>query len=343
MVGLLAVGGSYFAGYGVASQPRLSESLQVREPIQVTAQIEKRIVEAPPTFTGTIVAGREIALSPGILPDPSIVTRQDLAVGDRVEYGDLLGVVSGFPYFAFPVTPLYRDLELKMRGDDVTAFQSSLREIGYNVTVTGVIDSQTLAAVDKLYGHSDLDAPKGHVEFRSFLTINSLGQVAEAAPVASTVGEDQPLIRMSVSDPSVRFRADVIDASRLSENQAVTLHAGAETAEGVIRHVGEPDAGGDGKKPGSDVVVETADEAILQLPDATTVEVRLVDGGGEEELAVPATAIRQDTDGYYLLPAARGDATPPPPIRIEILATNGGWVAIRGTEIELGLEVRVNG
>lgn len=109
--------------------------------------------EAPPTqeLSGTVgYGGRQVVrLAPA---DSAVVTRPPEA-GALLEEGSLALEVSGRPVRVLEgAVPMYRELRMGMKGDDVRQFEVALARLGFQPgAADGVFDARTAAAVDAWY------------------------------------------------------------------------------------------------------------------------------------------------------------------------------------------------
>jgi peptidoglycan hydrolase-like protein with peptidoglycan-binding domain len=356
---------------------------QAQQTIRVTAPVERRVVDSRTAFAGSVVAGSEQALSTIPSGVPAVVTRRTVDVGDVVRPGSLVGAVSGRPVFALPAPlALYRDLRTEDEGDDVSSLQRALRETGADVEVTGWVDWRTTAAVTELFVDNGFPAPTAaapetvepsptdpdpsepassptpevqqpHVVRPPGPLIPSASFVALAAaeatvtgalPLGATVTAEAPLVRVRTSPNTVSFRADAVSAATLTDGQEVSIQADTRQLAGTITAVGEFVEASDGKAPGRDVTVVSADPAFAGLSPGLSVTV-LPEAEHEESLAVPTVALRQDAEGTFVLVPDDGEADAgaeqPEPRRVPVTVdySGNGWTAIAGDVLPPGSEV----
>ncbi|NQX15353.1 hypothetical protein [Rathayibacter sp. VKM Ac-2857] len=354
---------------------------QVRQTIRVTAPVERRVVDSRTAFAGSVVAGSEQTLSTIPSGVPAVVTRRTVDVGDVVRPGSLVGAVSGRPVFAVPgPLALYRDLRTEDEGDDVSSLQRALRETGADVEVTGWVDWRTTAAVTELFVDNGFPAPTAPspetmessptdpdpsepisspapeiqqprvvrppgplIPFASFVALASAeATVTGALPLGATVTSEAPLVTVRTSPNTVSFRADAVSAATLTDGQEVSVQADTRQLAGTITAIGEFVEASDGKAPGRDVTVTSADPAFAGLSPGLSVTV-LPEAEHEESLAVPTVALRQDAEGtFVLVPAdAEAGAEHPEPRRVPVTVdySGNGWTAIAGDVLAPGSEV----
>ncbi|QHF23377.1 hypothetical protein GTU73_04715 [Rathayibacter sp. VKM Ac-2804] len=354
---------------------------QAQQSIQVTAPVERRVVDSRTAFAGSVVAGSEQALSTIPSGVPAVVTRRTVEVGDVVRPGSLVGAVSGRPVFAVPgPLALYRDLRTEDEGDDVSSLQRALRGTGADVEVTGWVDWRTTAAVTELFVDNGFPAPTTAapdpvesppadpdpaepmsssapevrqppvvrppaplIPLASFVALATAeATVTSALPLGATVTAEAPLVRVRTSPNVVSFRADAVSAATLTDGQEVSIQADTRQLAGTISAIGEFVEASDGKAPGRDVTVVSADPAFAGLSPGLSVTV-LPQAPHEESLAVPTVALRQDAEGtFVLVPAdAEAGAEQPEPRRVPVTVdySGNGWTAIAGDVLAPGSEV----
>lgn len=382
VVVVAAITASFLAGRLVQS-PERDRLAQAQLTIPVTTQVEERVVDTRTAMAGSVVAGRTQALSPHLLPEPAVVTRQAVTAGDVIRPGSLIGAVSGRPVFALPAPlALYRDLRTSDRGDDVRSLQHALQGIGAGVDVTGRVDRKTTAAVTRLFvdngfpaptiaaqaaeRSSPSDADRGErvpsaaegtravrgdedadpvIPYGSFIALPvPEAIVTQSLPVGATVTGDAPMATVQISANLVSFRADAVLAAELSAGQEVSVQAQATQLAGTIATIGEFSEASEGKPPGRDVAVTSADPAFADLKAGLSVTV-LPHAPQEKSLAVPTVAIRQDTEGHYvLIPGAADTGSQKPPSRrvpVTVGPSGNGWTAISSDVLKPGTEVVV--
>ena len=338
IVGLLVLAllaASFVAGR-FFQPPRTADPAAVSQPIDVWAAVEQRVVDTSASFAGTVAAGktRSVAVT---AEGPAVVLRQTVKPGQTVRPGDVAGEVSGVTYVFLPEPlALYRDLTEGDTGEDVSSLQRALEKVGHTAGKDGVLDARTARALRELFQEAGAPLPQDtpvSVGWRQFIPLGSGGaQVVSAAGYGATLTDDQPLLRLQTSPPSVQFTADVTQAAALRKGQPVRVAAGsAALAEG------DRDRGAGAEEPpvGQSVSVSTA-------PETTA----------EPGLAVPLTAVRgMGSDAYVILRddaatatgSGAGASARPDERRVPVTVgvTGGGYAAVTG-ELEAGDRVKVS-
>ena len=114
----------------------------------VTATVERRILESGETFLGEVTSSN-VAIT---APASGVVVTIGVAAGDQVVEGQSVAVVDDRPLFILEGDlPLLHDLEPGATGSWVTQLQQALARIGRGAGVTGVFDKSTQDAVTDLY------------------------------------------------------------------------------------------------------------------------------------------------------------------------------------------------
>lgn len=348
---------SFVVGRFVAT-PQRDEIEQASEPIPVTATVEERVIDARTEFVGTMQAGATAGLFPVNLPTRAVVTRQDLSPGSSVTRGTLLGAVAGQPVFSLAgPLPLYRDLRLNDRGDDVLAIQRSLIDAGFTTQPSGVVDSRTIAAAQRLFATVGLNLPaeeviadpnpmptqQAFIPFASFLPVPVLpATIVAAAPVGEVVSDELPLIQIQLANPTITFRATADAPETIAIGASVSIQAGASSFSGTVQSIGDFSNGSDGTVPGRDVVVQPQDEALGAIAVGATVVVR-DEAQSQTSIAVPLVAVRQDAEGDYVRREVTQDGEQTfERVAITVGLVGGGWVAIDDGSVAVGDEVLVS-
>lgn len=230
---------------------------------------------------------------------PVVVTRRTLSVGDVVESGTLLGIVSGVPYFVLQgPLPLYRNLGVGDEGDDVSALQVALNTVGADLRVSGRVNYATLVAVRELYVRAELDAPSS-ILFQQLLPIVRAGRVVSVAEVGDLITGTRPLVTAAMMDNYASFRADVIAVKDLKVGGGLMVRVDGSEYSTVVSSIGGFSSGDANNLPGHVVSLSSTDPKFLGIAPGTVLSVRAV-SATEETLMVPLTAVRGDSGGAYV-------------------------------------------
>jgi hypothetical protein len=316
--------------------------------IPVTAQVEQRPVRSALALSATVRAPVVATLMPNAAmtgPGGSareVVSGRTLKVGDAVRYGDLVAEVSGRPILAMPASvPLYRDMELGVSGNDVTALQNLLASLGYfKSTVNGKFGSTTVDALDRLFRAAKYDMPKlasgkPGLPLADTTTLSSDGvRVTKVAAVGTVlgglvsptgnngkaVGNDdnagnstaatQTLAEVEVSPAAVTSRVDLLQAKLIKTGSSVHVRVGAsEPVPSTIQSVSEFQEGAASLPAGYDIVVPLPEKlsGLAKANDAATITE--VADDIPKGPAVPLVSIRQDAKGSFVLLAGPDGAT----------------------------------
>lgn len=337
---------------GVSTEQRIADA-EPPPPPRVTVQLEMRELSDTLVFRGLVTPADTVEVLPPDLTDrKAVVVDIPVSVGQTVESGDILAVVSDRPLIAIPMAaPLYRSLLPGMTGEDVARLQAGLNEMGYDVRVDGRFGPETQDATKQLYedrGFEILHASDLRTSEEGSATLRGvvvpLGELvglrdlpAVIASIEVGVGDlaDDVLLTLTTSEVVVEARVDSTLAALLTPG----LRAVAGPSLQYSLEVEANDATDDQGRAviflrpmepippdmiGSDILIE----ALLAVSDG-------------EVLAVPVSAIRSNSDGQYLRVLVSGPA--PQEVGVEVGLSIGGWVEIVDAEIPLqpGTEVIV--
>jgi len=227
---------------------------------------------------------------------------------------------------------LYRDLVLGDQGDDVSSLQQSFARAGLDVSATGTVDRQLLAAVAALFESAGYADP-GTIQVAAFAEIPAPAvEVASAAAFGSEVSEASPLLTIVTAPQHIAFRVDPISVDEVSVGVPVTATVSGNQFDGTVAAVGEF-TDGEGLPPGRDVVVTIDDPAFLELSPGVSASIA-ASGQVVEGLAIPAAALREDVVGTYV--TVRVSDTQTERVDVDVLLSGGGWVAVEAVELTAG-------
>jgi hypothetical protein len=133
--------------------------LFLNPPVPSSLEKPEKLTTVPITyrdFTDDRVVPLTVTRDPDVRvqsPTGGRVTKIACTPGAKFVSGKQVLSVDGRPLIALATaTPLWRSLSDGARGADVSALQRELKRLHGAVSVTGIIDSQTVAAVAKLFG-----------------------------------------------------------------------------------------------------------------------------------------------------------------------------------------------
>ncbi|WP_415116145.1 hypothetical protein [Microbacterium sp.] len=329
MVALIA--GAFVAG-AVLVNPADRAAAQAPDTIPVTYPVEERVVADQLRLPGAYREGARLALHATAPGGVAVVSRVTASVGSPLNWGDVVGEVSGRPRLAVPASiPLYRDIAVGDVGADVEAMESFLAALGYDVYVDHEFEEHSLWAVEAWYEARGYELDGSAVVIGELIGTPHGGEtVASVAPVGTRLGGETPLVEIETTPPVVVARATVIQAQELQPGQPVRLSFGAGApAETVIASVGAPVADESGAI-GVDVTV-TIPAALAA--DAAAGRPALVEDvtAAEPTLAVPVIAIRQEGAVSYVLVDAGAD-DPARRVDVRVMAQASGWAALAPTD-----------
>ncbi|MEQ4566297.1 efflux RND transporter periplasmic adaptor subunit [Paenarthrobacter sp. CAP02] len=377
---LLAVTAIISAGVGLVAG-RIFDQSEIIHPensmaeVPVYASVENRIVDDRLTFAGVVKVAPIVPILIDLEGQEPIVVRQTIRAGATLKWGDLVGVVSGKPYFVLPgPLPLYRDLSPGDEGDDVLALQRALIQMGYITHETGHMDSATMNAAASFFASEgftlrsgqvpaktgqepelgatperaaldDADHPAPSIPFKQLLTLPVASvTVSSALGIGQKVTDQTPLATFQAEDNYVEFVAEIQQAETLEPGQEVTVRVSEKQLAGRITGVGPFTDAGNGQRAGHPVTVEPTNKADLALLTPNLSITVAGKGSAAQALAVPLSGIRQDAGGTYVLKTAGGDATskaPPTRVPVTVLRSGGGFAAVSG-DLSQGDEVQIS-
>lgn len=380
LVVLLAVTAAMSAGVGLLAGGIFGRSEIIRPEdsmadVPVYAKVENRIVDDRLAFSGVIKSGPAVPIQIDLEGQEPIVVRQTLQAGEALKWGDLAGVVSGKPYFVLPgPLPLYRDLSLGDEGDDVSALQRALMQVGYLSYETGRMDSATMEAASSFFASEgftlssgrktavknhqvepsatpespaldDSKTPEVTIPFRQLIVLPVASTtVVSSLEVGQKVTAESPLARFQAEDNFVEFIAEVQQAGFLKTGQEVSVRVVEKLVTGRITSVGPFTDVGNGQRAGHAVMVEPTNRADLALLTPNLSVTVAGQGTAEQALAVPLSGIRQDAEGTYVLrssPDDRASKVSATRVPVTVLRSGGGFAAVSG-DLAQGDEVQIS-
>ncbi|GAA1349698.1 hypothetical protein [Falsarthrobacter nasiphocae] len=323
-----AIGGAFLLGRLVTS-PSQKALQEAPASVQSYAVVEQRTVNATERITGTLSSGQSSAIGTSAVAASPVVTHMPLSPGAKVLPLQYLGSLGEQPVFAMSASiPLFRDLKLGDRGNDVFMLQNFLSSHGFpGVSSSGSVDAVTLEAVRLVYTNQGLEAPGKtakdtvfhHAHFLRFG--DGSGIVTKAAAVASSVSEKSPLLTISRGDAIVTARVTLPTADEIRKGDVVGLAAGEKTATGTVTDVGDfrtDDSGISAR----DVTVRP--DGNLSSVSTVSITPKGTAGPGP---AVPMIALREENGQTYVM-AARSRSDEPRRINVKVLRQADGWAAI---------------
>lgn len=271
--------------------------------------VERRVVAPELRLTATIVDGASYIIAPNQETEGAIaavVSASGVPPGSILGFGAIAAEISGRPLITVPASmPIYRDLSLGMSGNDVTALQSMLVQIGYDyVTVSGTLDWRTLQAMRELYGNGGYDLPsvdgEDGIAARELTRIpGDQGVVTQMAEVGTPLDEEHPLATVQISPRVLVAIASLPQADRLTVGQTVIVSAGGlDPVESTVTVIGEfsrDEATGASGKP----ITVALPDSLSAVEDGLPITV----GAGPvttESLALPLIAVQQDATGAFV-------------------------------------------
>ena len=185
----------------------------------------------------------------------------------------------------------------------------------------------------------------GLIAFRQFVVLPSQTvKIVAATPAGQRVTSEHPVVKFQIEDNFAEFVADVQQVRSLRVGQTVTVRVAEKQVQGKVATVGPFKEASGGLRAGHLVTVTPANQAdVSQFIPNMSVTV-LGNGGAEESLAVPLSAIRQDGEGTYVL---RMSGTPgnetgeAQRIPVSVVRAGGGFAAVSG-EVSVGDRIKLS-
>ncbi|GIG20827.1 hypothetical protein Cch01nite_15510 [Cellulomonas chitinilytica] len=182
-------------------------------PVSATAFDDARPVKL------SVTRGPKIALT---APVDGRVTRFACSPGASITSGTSPLALDGAPVIALATsTPLWRDLAIGDKGDDVTALQQELARLGYTAAVTGKVDRATLRAFTRLRESvGEKVEPSAQGSIGGVLWLPAVTTGIESCPVAAgstvTAGDDVATVPGALLNVSIiDLPLDLVDGARV--------------------------------------------------------------------------------------------------------------------------------
>ncbi|WP_417563586.1 hypothetical protein [Microbacterium sp.] len=304
-------------------------------------------VAAPPSAEGPPAQGDHTTST----TDRVVVSAAGVRAGKPIVYGQLIAEVSGRPVFSWPrAAPLYRDLIEGDTGNDVRGVQTVLRKLGkLDAEPDGIFGARTLNALARLYAGAGYELPviagnSRGLSWREFAAIPALpATVISAAPEGSVLTADNPLASVRSNAPTLTATATAADVDQLRPGaQVAVVASGHEPVKSTVAALGEFQTDEKTNISGYPLsIVYPSDLGTLE--PGTSVTLRSWDER-PPTLAVPSTAVRQDSEGAYVLVRPFSNGGKPQRLPVKAAAQAGGWVALAaGSKLLAGEDVLVSG
>ena len=350
LLAILAIGSlmlSFYLGTRYAATGP-DPAVQAKTVIPVWAKVEERTVSEGLAIAGTTKAGETAPISARTNGEPVLVY-QNQKPGNVLKAGDFIGIIGADPVFVLDgPLPLYRDLNLGDNGDDVLAFQKALNSAGYATAQSGTVTEDTLDAVTRLHRAHLTGVPSEGVTSiaRNNYAILPGGShtVTAVAAVGQLINDGNPIASVETSEPYVESSVELSVANKLKAGDRVSLRTSTGSVEGTITSIGELQ--NDPSKGAAKSVRFSADDPIKLTPGQSASITSK--GNTSTTLAVPTTAVRQDSQGTYVLVEKGGsstatskDAPATERVNVEVLRTAGGYAAINAN-LSAGQKVLVS-
>lgn len=309
------------------------------ESMRVTAAVELRspnamsplqaVVTPPLTETAHLRDGGFV----------SVITADPPKVGETIRAGDVIAEISGRPVLAFPrAVPLYRDLSVGDKGNDVKQLETILAERGLlGEQPDSRATERTRKAVNELLseaGHAEL--PEGLVlKLADTVVIPDGAKVMAAAEVGDQLDAEHPLATIETRGSVVTARADVLSAAFLEPGSPVTLtNVRGTAAEAKVESKSAFQEATSDHPAGYDVVIAPPEGLDLEVGGAVVVSVAAT---GEPQPAVPLSALRHEGAQTYVLAVPdAGQTTQPNRVDVVVGSQSDGFAILRDSSLPEG-------
>ena len=320
LLAILAIGSlmlSFYLGTRYAATGP-DPAVQAKTVIPVWAKVEERTVSEGLAIAGTTKAGETAPISARTNGEPVLVYQNQ-------KPGNVLKA-----------------------GDDVLAFQKALNSAGYATAQSGTVTEDTLDAVTRLHRAHLTGVPSEGVTsiVRNNYAILPGGShtVTAVAAVGQLISDGNPIASVETSEPYVESSVELAVANKLKVGDRISLRTSTGSVEGTITSIGELQ--NDPSKGAAKSVRFSADDPSKLTPGQSASITSK--GNTSTTLAVPTTAVRQDSQGTYVLVEKGGsststskDAPATERVNVEVLRTAGGYAAINAN-LSTGQKVLVS-
>lgn len=344
VVSAILLVGAFVAGQLTAPPDR--EALAVaQEKIIATAEVEWRVIDSRATYPAQVV---EATTKPVLIPQAAggVVVENRVKPGASLAAGSLIMVISGEPYFALsgPLA-LYRDLKIGDKGPDVRLLQEAFVRAGFDVSTEGEVGPVTFSIARQIYESAGFAAPSETIPYTAFVALDVDAKAMSTIAVGSTVEPDTAVLSLEGKPPTAEIRVNAVEATSMNVGDVVSGRVDGTTTTFAIQEIGEFIAAADGEPGGRTVTLAPTDPDVALAAGAAVT----IYGAGEQDasLAVPLVAIREDSQGTFLL---RQQQSEPPSagneyVRIDVTVTRSGdgWAAIAEGNVMEGDKVQVSG
>ena len=334
---ILAVATAASVGFDWGTDP------QVQPPTEsaVTEQVRRETLIDYITVDGELGYGEGLPLASKATGTVTWLSK----AGTTITRGQAVLRVDDLPVvLLYGQLPMYRQLTVGSKGDDVAQFEQNLRALGYSTFTVDQQYSASTATGVKHWQH-DLGLPEtGVVELDRVVYAAGPLRVAEHLV---RIGAGSPADVLSVSGTTKVLIASVpaADAGWAASGVAVTVTLpDGGTIPGKVSSVeGGPTSddqnGGDAEGTKVRVIISVADQKAIAGLDRGTLTVRYAAREKRDVLTVPVAALLALAEGGYGLEIVGGDSTRIVAVQVGMFA--GGRVEVSGADIAAGVTVRM--
>jgi peptidoglycan hydrolase-like protein with peptidoglycan-binding domain len=238
-VATLSLGVGVAAGSRITSPEDAAAKTAAPKASQITVPVEKRALSSKvvgrgdASFDGAV----NIRVETSGLTTPAIVTGKVPAVGSTITEGKALLEITGRPVIGLAgVLPMYRTLSPGSKGPDVLQLEQTLDRLGLDPgDVDSEYDSDTAAAVERLYDEAGYEAPEADKQLTGAVdqaekTVDQMknalrqaeAQLKAAKNAAKAGGNTDTSVQQGAVDDAEENLADAQEALNEAEFKAGT-------------------------------------------------------------------------------------------------------------------------
>lgn len=255
--------------------PRTSEIAVGQDHFDDARTVELSVTRAAPARLFAPVSGK--------------VTSFSCIQGAVVSSGETPLSVDGDPKLALATaTPLWRDLPLDARGDDVRAFQEELNRLGFSLETDGVMGRNTLEAARSVFGRIGMTLKSTVVSLESVVWIPAASATVSTCDtsVGADVQRGAELATFTSMSPKVSIAGlptDLLPGARLVEagDSRFPVDAKGEVHIADLSELGEtvsPDSPESNSRPIEARLALAEPIAVSVVPPGAVYDVRGGDG-----------------------------------------------------------------
>lgn len=234
LAGLLAAGGiGWVAGRAIQSPSEAAAKAKAPSASPITVEVERRALATTLILRGNVGYSEpfEVAVATSTAAgDAAAYVSRVPELGSEIAEGSSILEVSGRPLIALQGNiPMYRNLKVGSKGEDVQSLEEALARLGLSPgPVDGVFDGATAQAVDRMYVAAGATTPVPSDDLRTQLrnAQNSVrdaeraleqAQLGPTPPTQSAITQSQTAVDQAVA-AAAKARTDADTALQQSQD-----------------------------------------------------------------------------------------------------------------------------